>query len=329
MNPKRILARAALLLFAAVFVLFAYRLVLVTAFAAKILDHPQYLNLLKGPVSRTTQTSHGLTFDVYSPAVRRPATLMMIHGVNPTGKDHPDIIRIAETLSQVGFKVIVPDLTRMKRQSVSSQDSEDVLTVAQTFPEEFGMVCISYGCGPTLVAAAADAVRDRVRFVITFAGYFDMVSELRYMVTSPDNALGYDKWIYASANAAQIGNDSQKYWDMFRSSTTEEFDRRFADLPPEVIARVHAISPSHSVSQLKAHLIVVHGEDDPCIPVSQSRELDSAAESAGLEHNLFVFRIYGHTQPQWPALSWRSFGDTYVPEGFKMFRLANLVLSLR
>jgi pimeloyl-ACP methyl ester carboxylesterase len=275
------------------------------------------------------QKSHGITFDLYSVRERRGFPLIMVHGVNATGKDNLDIVRVAESFAQIGFNVIVPDLTRMKQQSVSRQDIDDVLAVAETIPGKFGMVCISYGCGPTLVAAADDAVRDRVPFVVTFAGYFDMVAELRFMVTSPDNPLGYDKWRYAAANATLIGNDSERYWDMFRAGTAEEFDRRFADLPPEVAARIRAISPSGALPRLKARLIIVHGHDDPCIPLSQSMDLAAAAESLGIQHQLFVFSIYGHTQPQWPPLTWQTLKSTYVPEGLKMLRLANLVLSQR
>ena len=316
------------LMLAVIILLISLRLLLVGAFAAKVLDKSAYLDAWKGEVSRRSETMNGIFADIYDRTEGR-FPVILVHGVNPTGKDSPDIVRVAEAFAQVGFKVIAPDFPRMKRQNVSSKDSDDLRAVVGAVEGDVGMVCISYGCGPALIAAASDGIRDRVRFIVTFAGYFDMVSQLRYIVTTTNNPLGYDKWTYAAANATQIGSDSDRYWEMFGATTNDEFERRFAALPADVSARIRSISPSRTISRLRARLIIVHGENDPCIPTSESLDLAAAAANLGIEHDLFVFHIYGHTRPDLPAVSWTTLKETYLPEGFKLLRLANAVLSQR
>ena len=185
---------AAQALLAIVLAVLLVRVLLVGAFVAKILGRNDYLDGWKGAVSRQTTTIAGIVSDNYSRNSNAGFPVVIVHGVNTTGKDNLDIVRVAQSFAQVGFQVIVPDLTRMKEQAVSRQDAEDVLKVLESVGGNVGIVCISYGCGPALIAAADADVRYRVQFVVTFAGFFDMVSQLRFLVTAPENPLGYDKW---------------------------------------------------------------------------------------------------------------------------------------
>ena len=205
--------RLAFCLMTVIILLISLRLLLVGAFAAKVLDKGAYLDAWKGEVSRRSETMNGIFADIYDRGTEGRFPVILVHGVNPTGKDSPDIVRVAEAFAQVGFKVIAPDFPRMKRQNVSSKDSDDLRAVVGAVEGDVGMVCISYGCGPALIAASSDGIRDRVRFIVTFAGYFDMVSQLRSIVTTTNNPLGYDHWTSAAATATQIGSDSDREGD--------------------------------------------------------------------------------------------------------------------
>src|SRR5213593_3783790 len=91
------------------------RSLLVLLLAAKILGYSGPLNAWQGTVSRQTIMHAGVPIDVYRG--RNPVSpLLIVHGVNPTGKDNVDLIRVSEGLAQAGYEVYVPDLVEMKRQ---------------------------------------------------------------------------------------------------------------------------------------------------------------------------------------------------------------------
>jgi len=54
-----------------------------------------------------------------------------------------------------------------------------------------GLLGISFAAGPTLKAAADPSIRDRVRFAVSFGGYYDTVNIIRYLTTGRDEYRGH------------------------------------------------------------------------------------------------------------------------------------------
>src|SRR5687768_6009097 len=92
--------------------LIGQRLLLALFFSAKILGYDGALNAWEGPVDRRTVVLDGISVDIYrGPESSSP--VLIVHGVNPTGKNSLDLMRISEGLAQVGYEVFVPDLIHL------------------------------------------------------------------------------------------------------------------------------------------------------------------------------------------------------------------------
>src|SRR5262249_7380639 len=95
--------------------LFLRRALLVVFLALKILGHTAGLDAWKGAVRHQTIDHAGIPIDVYTgDHVYSP--LLIVHGVNPTGKNSLDLMRISGALAQAGYEVFVPDFPEMRKQ---------------------------------------------------------------------------------------------------------------------------------------------------------------------------------------------------------------------
>ncbi len=59
-------------------------------------------------------------------------------------------------------------------------------------------------------------------------------------------------------------------------------------------AFLHSISPIHKVDQIETPLLVVHGENDPRVPVSEARQIIAAIEEKGGAVDSLIFPDEGH-----------------------------------
>jgi dienelactone hydrolase len=149
--------------------------------------------LIDGPkVTTVTVPAKGraLRADLYRPEKKgRRVPLLLVHGVNPTGKDDAQLVLLAKDLARAGFLVLVPDIPGMKTLRLRISDAEDILesfryliSLGDAKPRG-AMVGISYGAGPVLLAAADARIRDQVSVVATFGGYYDLRNVLLFILT--------------------------------------------------------------------------------------------------------------------------------------------------
>lgn len=334
---------------------FLYRGLLIAAFCAKALGYPAILDTLKPtPAKHTFRLAGTIADEFYMQSGATP--LLIVHGVNATGKDSPQLQVMGAALAQVGFRAIIPDLAELKRQHVSPADAQVIQELLVSTNAE-GVVCVSYGCGPALLAAASLGEAGSLRFVMTYGGYFDMRETLRHIVTGPPTPLSYGKWLYLAANAdfvedaqdqehvrrISLSRDRGETEDgslldsltpaarstlrLFESRAPEDFDERYLQVPEYFRNRVNQISPSTIAARIRARLIILHGAQDPCIPSSESARLAEVAGAAGRDYTLTLIGVPGHTAPSWPPLGVGSVFHTYLPEGWKLWRVARELLS--
>lgn len=169
-----------------------------------------------------------LRADLYIPKKEgRHPPLLLVHGVNPTGKDDEQIVLLAKNLARAGFLVLVPDFEGMKALRIRRSDAEDMvqsyLFLARQKAARPGgtLMGISYGAGPLLLAAADSRLDGRVGVVVTFGGYADLREVLRFSLTGayeygghsgyqrPDSSL---RWMFLSRNLDLLpsGPDREK-----------------------------------------------------------------------------------------------------------------------
>ena len=148
------------------------------------------------PPATSTVTFQGpagvIKADLYLPAgdKLRPGILLN-HGVVDTGKDDPRLKRFAQILCQAGFVVFVPEFQSMRSFHISSADIDEIQGAYEFFlarnekrlNSSYGLFGFSYGAGPTLIAASRPSVCEKVRFLVSFGGYYDLKNVLSYIAT--------------------------------------------------------------------------------------------------------------------------------------------------
>ena len=130
---------------------------------------------------------------------RSRAGLLITHGVLDTGKDDPRLVALANELAACGFAVLVPELDGLKSLRLEMEEAEDIATAfrymllqAEVDEARAGLFGISFAAGPVLKAAADPSIRDQVKFVVSFGGYYDTVNVVRYLTTGRDEYRGHE-----------------------------------------------------------------------------------------------------------------------------------------
>jgi hypothetical protein len=353
LHPK--IKRTAFVVSLIVAFLILRRVLLVGLLGLKILGQSSGLDAWKGPVRHQSVQHAGIPIDIYGESSGSP--MLIVHGVNPTGKDSPDLVRISDALAQVGYQVFVPDLADMKRQHIHPEEASHIKSVFQFIGRDAAMACFSFGCGPAMVAAADLDIRSHVRFAIVFGGYYDIREALEFLVTGPESPIAYLKWVYLAANTdlaadegdqahlqviakhrlgqapseageiEQLTPEGKRLLDLFSTSDRNEFRARLDASPKSLQERLDALSPSRFIRQLQSPLILVHGINDPSIPAQQAVRFDEAARSQGLSSKLTLLRMYGHVHPILPDVGLTSVFAFYLPEASRFLIVVNQVLS--
>src|SRR4030095_16411252 len=265
-----------LFLFLVVVLFFLIRRGLLVVFLAlKILGYTAPLDAWQGAVRHQTVVHAGIPIDIYGEASYSP--LLIVHGVNPTGKNSLDLVRISDALAQVGYQVFVPDFIEMKRQHLRPEEAAHIKSAFQFIAKDAAIACFSYGCGPALIAAADPDIRGHVRYALAFGGYCEIREALEFVVTGPESPIAYLKWVYLGANSDLVTDESDRtrlrtiaehgrtddvmesdtaeklspeakaLLAVFLASQPEDFHAGLDNAPPNHQRRLRTLSPSRFV----------------------------------------------------------------------------------
>lgn len=155
-----------------------------------------------------------------------------------------------------------------------------------------GQVCIagaSYGGYAALQSGASQP--DLYRCVISIAG--------------PSDLLGMLRWERSEAGA---DSDTYDYW--VKSIGDPRRDR----------AQIEAISPLRRAAEWSRPVLLIHGDADEVVPVSQSRDMDRALTRAGKDVRLVVMEDAGHS-------GWSTAQETIVLTEMEAFLARHLPAS--
>ncbi len=288
--------------------------------------------------------------------------LLLVHGLNPTGKDDEHLVLLAEDLARAGFLVMVPEFEGMKTLRIRTSDAEDILQsflylckAGQTAPRG-GMMGLSYGAGPMLLAAADARIRDKVSVVATFGGYYDLRNVMLFALTGayeygglrghirPDAAL---RWMFAYKNldllrssqdretlreiiekrnryelveadglAKSLGHEGRALYDFLLNTEQKRFAQLYEKLPLTVREQVYQLSPARAVDYITGSFIIVHGTDDSSIPYTESQRLADAVIDKNRVH-LALLPQFMHGEPM--ELSVGAWFKRYVLGGWRMY----------
>ncbi len=304
---------------------------------------------------------------LYLPRAGGAATgIVLVHGVNETGKDDPRIVWLAQLFARAGFAVLTPDFQGFKSLTVRTSDVEELVASVQYLASrreavhsgQVGLVGFSFGAGPTIIAAADPRVRERVRFVVSFGGYYDLEDVITFVTTGAygfDGVHGhltpneYTRWIFlryklelisdrrdreilraiAEAKAKDpaadegslartLGSEGRAAYELLTNRDPVRVPALIAGLEPAVRQDIRFLSPDRVLPELRARLFIIHSDPDAYIPVTEALRMAAALRSRG-NVRLVILHSFAHVQPDFPKLDLRTLFTVYLPEGSKIF----------
>lgn len=334
---------------------------------------PGPLHRITDAPARQTVTFPGggrtMAATLFRPSRSGPGTgIILVHGVNEAGKDDDRIVWLADLLARSGFTVLTPDFLGFKSLTLRTSDVEELVASIQYLADRsadvargrVGLIGFSYGAGPTIIAATDHRVRDRVGFVVSFGGYFDLINVITFITTGhygfgdlqgravPNE---YSRWIFlrynlelipsgrdreilkeiaeakardpaveAGALAATLGTGGRAAYDLLVNREPGRVPMLVEGLGPGIREQIRFLSPSRVMQDLRGRLFVIHSDPDDYIPITESLRLAASLESRGNVH-LTLLKVLDHVRPNFPKLSVDSLFRVYVPESRKVFWL--------
>lgn len=295
--------------------------------------------------------------DLYVPASgERHSAILLFLGVNPAGRDDPRVVGLADALARTGVVVMIPWSENMTKNRVTVGEVDDLVRAFQYLrahesvdPDRVGMSGFCVGASLTLVAAEDPRIKESVRFVNFFGGYFDADDLVKSVVTrSRFHNDATEPWEPDSLSVRVVRThliqgvmntrDRQTLEAQFLNGETNtvtedslgtpgamtvykllsgpepaEADALIESLPASIRRSLMGISPSTSIDELEARVLIMHDREDRLVPSEESRRL---FEALGGDSSVYYteFAFFQHLDPTRPVSP-----PVYVREGFKLF----------
>jgi len=193
--------------------------------------------------------------DLYRPASKPRAFLVLVAGALATGKDDPRLVAFASTLARAGFEVVAPDIPSVRALQLRASDAQDIADAveylaasAEPLREPVGIVALSYAAGPAILALLDRATGERVSFLLSVGGYYDAGAVLTFFTTGyyrdppggpwrrrAPNAFG--KWLFVASNVALISDPRD------RDTLARIAARKMENLSADVSGLASALGP--------------------------------------------------------------------------------------
>ena len=309
-----------------------------------------------------TADGEGLAYLTLPGGSGKHSAVMFFLGVvvDPPREDSR-VVALAEGLARSGMVVMIPWSETQLQQRIVPEDIDDLVwafeylsALDEVDPDRVGMGGICTGASMAMIAAQDERIRDRVRFINFFAGYYDAVDLLKaigsrsrfhgdYVAPWEPDKLSYrlfrnhlidkvsdeaDKAVltrvFVDEEAAESGTlealtpGGAAVYRLLEGADYEEVDGLVARLSPETMEFLRRVSPSTHLDQLKARVLIMHDRADRLVPSEELRRLAEALGERGdtyyTEFSFFQKEIQVHV------------GDSggvgpveYAKEAFKLF----------
>ena len=258
--------------------------------------------------------------DLYTPKSSGPhGAVLFFMGVVPPDRDEERIVRLAEGLARSGMVVMIPWLDSQQLRMVAPQDVDSLVRAFQYMlalesvdPSRAGMGGICTGASLAMVAAQDARIAHDVKFVNSFAGYYDARDLFRAIgarsrfyggSVSPWEPDRLTLRLFVDHLSAGIADDTERslvqraveagrtlseaelrglsagstaVYRLARGVPIDEVDSLMEQLSLETLDSLALISPSTHLDGLKARVLIMHDRADRLVPSEESRRLADA-----------------------------------------------------
>ena len=291
-------------------------------------------------VTYPTKNGFGVA-DLYTPAGDGThGAVLLFLGVNPAGRDDPRVVGLAEGLARAGVIVLIPWSQEMTQKKVSASEIDSLVHAYEFLldndrvdPDRSGMGGFCVGASFATVAAQDARIRDQVKFVNFFGGYFD-AKDLTVSVTSASRFYGdvVEPWtpdklsvevvsthlidglpdsgerallerVFIEKDAVlddgvllTMSTEAQTVYRLLSGVSRSQADELVSGLPDEMRIELASISPVTRLQDLNARMLMMHDRQDKLVPSEESRRLaDALSERGGVYHT--EFSLFQHVDP--------------------------------
>jgi acetyl esterase/lipase len=310
-------------------------------------QQPEPLVLSGEPIGHTTTTvqSKGGTvyLDVYAPTTPDPLVpggregVVIIPGVGDNRNDL-QLRTLSDALAHAGLVVMTMTTDTLIRLDLAPRDGDAALQAFLKLekwhgvdPARVGFLGISAGGALTVIAAADPAIRDRVKFLMLFGGFYDAANVLRDFgrrALDVDGALqawkpnevpecvlahaigdtlpaseatalanAFQKETFTPMTAgqlAQLSAPARAAYHLLAGDQPQQVEANLAALSPAMRDRLDQLSPRTYYAQVAAPIYLLHDRTDQYVPFTESRDFDAALTAAGQTHDYAEFGIFQH-----------------------------------
>ena len=199
-------------------------------------------------VGYTSSAGDEIPADLYVPSADGPGpALILVNGVEVTGRRHPVLVAFAGSLARAGFVVLAPEQLGNAAYRLVNRDP-DALVAGFEFlarqpevdPQRIAFVGVSTGGSLSLVAAADPRIADDVAFVATVGSYYSLATLLQAATTGTileDGSLrpfSPHRYVWGVARNTLVShlpdpNDQRMLYDLFPAASP--------DPDPDALAR--------------------------------------------------------------------------------------------
>lgn len=270
-------------------------------------------------------------------------------------------MRLARLLARHGLLVLVPHVEGLAALRLGGREVDEIRAAIQHaagLGDRVGVVGLSFGAGPALLAAAT---LPEVRLAGSFGGYADLRHVIAYISTGVHELGGrryvqrheeYNRWKLVALLAGFVDSERdreglaaiarRKLADPADPTTGLEsalgeagqaamalaLNRRedlvaplLSRLPSRALEALDRLSPLPAIPTLHGRLLIAHGSGDESIPFTESLRLAQAAEGRA---RVVILESFHHTGPRgvWEATARRAL------DGWRLLRLADELLAL-
>ncbi|MFW6027528.1 MAG: hypothetical protein ACOC91_01845, partial [bacterium] len=190
------------------------------------------------------------TADLYLGSEPPEASLVLVPGADVLGREHPQFRALAGVLADLGFAVLVPHMENLQRLRIRAGDVTHIADaarhIARFAPPEagpsVGILAVSYGVGPAVLAALEEEARPHIRFLLGIGGYYDLEAVLTFLTTGHFRPHDGGDWQTAAPHA-------HGKW-VFLASNAEFLDHPQDQVTLRLLARRKFADPQADVSDL-------------------------------------------------------------------------------
>ena len=247
------------------------------------------------------------------------AVLFFLGVVVNRPREDSRVVALAEGLARSGMVVMIPWSDTQLQQRIVLDDIDDLVSAFQYLrslgevdPERVGMGGICTGASMSLIAAQDERIRNDVKFVNFFAGYYDAFDFTKaigsrsrfygdYVAPWDTDKLTYrvfrnhliegvsdleeralltrvfkDEEPAAESEIAALSGEAMAVHKLLAGAPYADVDGLMEQLSPATKEFLREVSPSTNIDKLKARVLIMHDRADKLVPSEESRRMAEA-----------------------------------------------------